>query len=65
MSCEREVFALELCQHQALLAEDLCSVGSMMDGGHQHIEYCEDFGYLREDSAPLVLISPHGGMPRL
>ncbi|MEV4127236.1 hypothetical protein [Nocardia sp. NPDC049707] len=46
-----------------LLAEDLRSVGSMADGGHQHIEYYKDFGYLRKGSAPLVLNSPHGGMP--
>ncbi|MEV0030639.1 hypothetical protein [Nocardia sp. NPDC050793] len=49
---------------RALFAEDLRGVGSMTDGGHQHIEYYEDFGYLRKGSAPLVLNSPHGGMPR-
>lgn len=49
---------------RALLADDLRSTGSMTDGGHQHIEYNEDFGYLREGSAPLVLNSPHGGMPQ-
>ncbi|WP_328406885.1 Imm32 family immunity protein [Nocardia sp. NBC_00403] len=51
-------------ESRALLAEDLRSVGSMTDGGHQHIEYYEDFGYLRKGSAPLVLNSPHGGMPQ-
>lgn len=43
----------------------LREVGSMTVGGHQHIEYVPQFGYLREGSAPLVLNSPHGGMPRL
>lgn len=51
-------------ESRALFAEDLRSTGAMTDGGHQHIEYNEDFGYLREGSAPLVLNSPHGGMPR-
>ncbi|WP_435832985.1 Imm32 family immunity protein [Nocardia vinacea] len=51
-------------ESRALLAQDLRGVGSMMDGGHQHIEYYEDFGYLRKGSAPLVLNSPHGGMPQ-
>ncbi|MFE3257092.1 hypothetical protein [Nocardia sp. NPDC059229] len=49
---------------RALLAEDLRSVGSVTEGGHQHIEYSPEFGYLREGSAPLVLNSPHGGMPQ-
>ncbi|WP_444543623.1 Imm32 family immunity protein [Nocardia exalbida] len=47
-------------ESRALLAEDLRSVGSMTDGGHQHIEYYEDFGFLRKGSAPLVLTSPRG-----
>ncbi|MEV6073040.1 hypothetical protein AB0L82_41405 [Nocardia sp. NPDC052001] len=51
-------------ESRALLAEDLRDVGSMTEGGHQHIEYSAEFGYLREGSAPVVLNSPHGGMPR-
>ncbi|MFD3461559.1 hypothetical protein ACFWVM_17745 [Nocardia fluminea] len=41
-------------ESRALLAEDLRSVWSMTDGGHQHIEYYEDLGYLRKGSAPLA-----------
>ncbi|WP_169815322.1 Imm32 family immunity protein [Nocardia yamanashiensis] len=51
-------------ESRVLLAEDLREVGAMTVGGHQHIEYFPQFGYLREGSAPLVLNSPHGGMPR-
>ncbi|MFD6223059.1 Imm32 family immunity protein [Nocardia asteroides] len=52
-------------ESRALLAEDLRSVGAMTECGHQHVEYFEDIGYLREGSSPLVLNSPHGGAPAL
>ncbi|GAA5061928.1 Imm32 family immunity protein [Nocardia callitridis] len=52
-------------ESRARLADDLRAVGAMTDGGHQHIEYDEGTGYLRKGSAPVVLTSPHGGMPKL
>ncbi|MEH0937000.1 hypothetical protein V6U80_17710 [Micromonospora sp. CPCC 205543] len=34
------------------------------DGGHLHVEYHPDHWYLAEGSVPVILASPHGGMPR-
>ncbi|MFI8342081.1 hypothetical protein ACIF8W_18735 [Streptomyces sp. NPDC085639] len=47
----------------AALADDLRGVAEMDDGGHQHIEYYPDHHYLAADSQPIVVNSPHGGMP--
>ncbi|WP_162688645.1 MULTISPECIES: hypothetical protein [unclassified Streptomyces] len=45
------------------LAGELRSTASMDDGGHQHMEYHPDHPYLAAESLPLVVNSPHGGMP--
>lgn len=45
-------------------AEALRGVAARTDGGHEHIEYNEDIGYLRKGSAPVVLNSPHRGTPQ-
>ncbi|MEU2448766.1 hypothetical protein ABZ605_01690 [Streptomyces sp. NPDC012765] len=47
----------------AALADDLRGVAEMDDGGHRHIEYYPDHHYLAADSQPIVVNSPHGGMP--
>jgi hypothetical protein len=49
---------------RSILADELRAVGDMDDGGHAHIEYFEGHFYLGAGSLPLILISPHGGMPR-
>ncbi|MFD8006720.1 Imm32 family immunity protein [Streptomyces mirabilis] len=36
---------------------------SAEDGGHLHIDYFPGHFYLAEGSLPLVVNSPHGGMP--
>ncbi|MEV4489451.1 hypothetical protein AB0K04_04960 [Micromonospora coxensis] len=48
----------------AVLAEDIRNMADAEDGGHLHIEYHPGHGYLAEGSAPLIVNSPHGGMPR-
>ncbi|KOG54858.1 hypothetical protein ADK75_13030 [Streptomyces virginiae] len=47
----------------AALADDLRGVAEMDDGGQRHIEYYPDHHYLAADSQPIVVNSPHGGMP--
>ncbi|MGW6708589.1 Imm32 family immunity protein [Streptomyces sp. NPDC054956] len=46
-----------------VLGDVLRSVAEMDDGGHQHIEYFPDHSYLAAGSLPMVVNSPHGGMP--
>ncbi|ELP66327.1 hypothetical protein ACKI1I_32780 [Streptomyces turgidiscabies] len=45
------------------LAENLQSMATAEDGGHLHIDYFPGHDYLAEGSVPLVVNSPHGGMP--
>ncbi|MFI0351728.1 hypothetical protein [Actinomadura sp. 9N407] len=46
-----------------VLADNLRGMASAEDGGHLHIDYFPGHFYLAEGSVPLVVISPHGGMP--
>ncbi|MER5905513.1 hypothetical protein ABT150_36420 [Streptomyces mirabilis] len=49
---------------RAVLAENLRAMATAEDGGHLHIDYFPGHFYLAEGSLPLVVNSPHGGMPR-
>ncbi|KOV17659.1 hypothetical protein ADK60_27225 [Streptomyces sp. XY431] len=48
---------------RTVLAENLRGMASAEDGGHLHIDYFPGHFYLAEGSLPLVVNSPHGGMP--
>jgi hypothetical protein len=48
---------------RAVLADNLRDMASAEDGGHLHIDYHPGHFYLAEGSVPLVVNSPHGGMP--
>ncbi|MFJ3307806.1 hypothetical protein ACIPSA_32915 [Streptomyces sp. NPDC086549] len=48
---------------RAVLAENLRDMATADDGGHLHIDYFPGHCYLAEGSLPLVVNSPHGGMP--
>ncbi|MGW4905543.1 Imm32 family immunity protein [Streptomyces sp. NPDC004270] len=48
---------------RAVLAEDLQAMATAEDGGHLHVDYYPGHFYLAEGSLPLVVDSPHGGMP--
>jgi len=48
---------------RAVLADNLRGMASTDDGGHLHIDYFPGHFYLAEGSLPLVVNSPHGGMP--
>ncbi|NEC90218.1 hypothetical protein [Streptomyces sp. SID12501] len=48
---------------RAVLAENLQAMATAEDGGHLHLEYFPGHFYLAEGSVPLVVNSPHGGMP--
>ncbi|MEE1830220.1 Imm32 family immunity protein [Streptomyces sp. SP17KL33] len=48
---------------RAVLAENLHAMATAEDGGHLHIDYFPEHPYLVEGSLPLVVNSPHGGMP--
>ncbi|MFF2118498.1 hypothetical protein ACFVXH_14385 [Kitasatospora sp. NPDC058184] len=48
---------------RAVLADNLRGMASAEDGGHLHIDYFPGHFYLAEGSLPLVVNSPHGGMP--
>lgn len=48
---------------RAVLADNLLSMASAEDGGHLHVDYFPGHFYLAEGSLPLVVNSPHGGMP--
>ncbi|MFD7415122.1 Imm32 family immunity protein [Kitasatospora purpeofusca] len=48
---------------RAVLADNLRGMASAEDGGHLHIDYHPGHFYLAEGSVPLVVNSPHGGMP--
>ncbi|MFE0631319.1 hypothetical protein ACFW3D_30730 [Streptomyces sp. NPDC058864] len=46
-----------------ILADDLNAMAAAEDGGHLHVDHFPGHPYLVEGSAPLVVNSPHGGMP--
>ncbi|WP_037604645.1 Imm32 family immunity protein [Streptacidiphilus rugosus] len=48
---------------RTVLAENLRGIASAADGGHLHLDYFPGHFYLAEGSVPLVVNSPHGGMP--
>jgi hypothetical protein len=48
---------------RAVLAANLQAMATADDGGHLHIDYFPGHFYLAEGSLPLVVSSPHGGMP--
>jgi hypothetical protein len=48
---------------RAVLADNLHDIAQMEDGGHVHVDYFPDHPYLAAGSVPLVVNSPHGGMP--
>lgn len=48
---------------RAALADNLRAMASAEDGGHLHVDYFPGHFYLTEGSVPLVVNSPHGGMP--
>ncbi|WCN83254.1 Imm32 family immunity protein [Micromonospora sp. LH3U1] len=50
-------------ESRSLLADLLRDVADMDDGGHVHLEYFEGHHFLSPDSVPLIVNSPHGGMP--
>lgn len=49
---------------RAILVGNLNGMAQMEDGGHLHVDYFPDHPYLAAGSVPLVVDSPHGGMPR-
>ncbi|MGW4804861.1 Imm32 family immunity protein [Kitasatospora sp. NPDC004272] len=49
---------------RTMFAADLREIAGMDDGGHFHIEHVVEPSYPAEGSLPLVVYSPHGGMPR-
>jgi hypothetical protein len=48
---------------RAVFAADLRAMADAEDGGHLHVDHFPDHPYLAEGSLPLVVNSPHGGMP--
>ncbi len=48
---------------RAVLAENLHGMADAEDGGHLHIDHYPGHFYLAEGSVPLIVNSPHGGMP--
>lgn len=48
---------------RAVLARNLRAMAAAENGGHLHIDYFPGHFYLAEGSLPLVVNSPHGGMP--
>ncbi|WP_410810101.1 hypothetical protein [Micromonospora sp. 067-2] len=51
-------------ESRSLFADLLRDVANMDDGGHVHLEHFEGHYFLSPDSVPLVVNSPHAGMPR-
>ncbi|GAA2118247.1 hypothetical protein GCM10009759_65360 [Kitasatospora saccharophila] len=49
---------------RAVFAEELREIAALEDGSHFHIEHHPDHFYLAGGSLPLVVDSPHGGVPR-
>ncbi|MEU4675098.1 hypothetical protein AB0F91_45960 [Amycolatopsis sp. NPDC023774] len=50
-------------ESRAVLAENVHAMATAEDGGHLHVDYFPGHYYLLEGSLPLVINSPHGGMP--
>ncbi|WP_206619530.1 Imm32 family immunity protein [Streptomyces hoynatensis] len=48
---------------RAVLADNLRAMAAAGDGGHLHLDHFPGHPYLAEGSVPLVVNSPHGGMP--
>ncbi|GAB7109101.1 hypothetical protein JCM4814A_74150 [Streptomyces phaeofaciens JCM 4814] len=48
---------------RGVLADNLRDMAEAEDGGHLHVDHFPDHPYLAEGSVPLVVNSPHGGMP--
>ncbi|MFF4655227.1 hypothetical protein [Streptomyces sp. NPDC001381] len=48
---------------RAVLAENLRDMATADDGGHLHVDHFPGHCHLAEGSLPLVVDSPHGGMP--
>ncbi|MFI5808749.1 hypothetical protein [Streptomyces sp. NPDC051561] len=48
---------------RAVLADNLHAMATAEDGGHLHIDYFPEHPYLMAGSLPVVVNSPHGGMP--
>ncbi|MFF1918200.1 hypothetical protein ACFVYE_43125 [Streptomyces sp. NPDC058239] len=48
---------------RAILADNLKSMATAEGGSHLHIDYFPEHPYLVEGSVPIVVNSPHGGMP--
>ncbi|MEU1514040.1 hypothetical protein ABZ490_18075 [Streptomyces sp. NPDC005811] len=48
---------------RAILAGNLKAMATAEDGGHLHIDHFPEHPYLVEGSVPMVVNSPHGGMP--
>ncbi|WP_329332793.1 hypothetical protein OG252_00480 [Streptomyces sp. NBC_01352] len=48
---------------RAVLAGNLQAMATAEGGGHLHIDYFPEHPYLVAGSLPLVVNSPHGGMP--
>ncbi len=47
----------------AILGENIQSLADSDVGGHDHIEYFPEHYYVDAQSIPLIVDSPHGGMP--
>jgi hypothetical protein len=47
----------------AMLAANVDAMATDDQGGHLHIDYFPGHAYLGPDSTPLIINSPHGGMP--
>ncbi|QYN18900.1 hypothetical protein [Amycolatopsis sp. DSM 110486] len=50
-------------ESRAVLSENVHAMATAEDGGHLHVDYFPGHYYLAEGSLPLVINSPHGGMP--
>lgn len=48
---------------RAILAANLRAMATAEDGGHLHVDYFPEHPYLLEGSVPIVVNSPHRGMP--
>ncbi|MFJ9871056.1 hypothetical protein [Streptomyces sp. NPDC101165] len=48
---------------RAILADNLQAMATAETGGHLHIDYFPEHPYLVEGSVPIVVNSPHGGLP--
>ncbi|WP_328744178.1 hypothetical protein OHT57_02510 [Streptomyces sp. NBC_00285] len=64
LDARRQILVISGDLHaRAVLAENLHALVTAEDGGHLHIDYFPEHPYLVPGSLPLVVNSPHGGMP--